>query len=206
MLLVFIPRELFAYVANRPSPLSEHPASVLIVVAAFFVIETCPHDFIYRFLDGLYAVLGLAQGLNQTRFLTRMLEKFTKVNPVLQIVVVFSFLILDQVIEIIARRLMKGEETKMSNFTTIFRTVVFSLVFWISTQKNFLTPYVGKYSMEIPALILALVLGIANATAILNPEYEPLSVNVNKYTNRRSQTPVDESAPATPRRNKKKQC
>ena len=197
--MVFLPREIFAFMFSKLSPIIHNPLSIVCFVLVALAMNFFPFDVFYKATNSMYSLLGLLMGLNQTRFFTLILRSVKGMSSVKLVPIALLFTVMDQLIEISLRTLFKGNETKMSNLTTVFRTSVFSGVFWLATHDNLLSPYIGRYQIYVPALILGLVLGIANGTAILNNseiDYELSNANKNA-----SRTPSrNQSRAATPRR------
>lgn len=171
-LMSFAPRELFAYLFHKRSPILHNPVSFFIFFGIYLSIALCPYDIIYKILSVLYYFIGFLQGANQNRFFTLIFRIQKEISQLYLIPIAMLFTTMDQLIELIFRPILDGEETKMSNITTIIRTWIFSFVFYISTYQNFATDFIGKYDIHITALVLSFALGLFNAAAILNFDYQ----------------------------------
>ena len=165
-LMSFAPRELFAYLFQKNSPIINNPSMLLIFLGIYFAIALCPYNIVYKILSVLYYFIGFLQGANQTRFLTLIIR--IQISPFYLISVAILFTVMDQLIELVFRQIMDRDETMMSNISTLIRTCLFSLIFYLSTYQNYITKFIGKYDIHITALILAFALGLFNAAAILN--------------------------------------
>lgn len=167
-MMSFAPRELYAYLFHKLSPLMKNPSMLLTFFAIYLTMSFCPYDLFYKIVNILYYFIGFLQGANQTRFFTLILRIQKDVSPFYLILIAMLFTTMDQIIELIFRPILNGEETKMSNISTILRTCLFSFIFYLTTYQNFITKYIGKYNIHITALILVFTLGLFNAAAILN--------------------------------------
>ena len=166
--MVFFPRELFALVFSKLSPILHNPLSIAVFFVVSFAMNFLPFEIFYKVTTTLYSLLGLLMGFNQTRFFTLILRSVKNVSNIQLVPTALFFTVLDQIIEIGLRTLFNGEETNMSNPKTVSRTCIFSCIFWLATHDNWLSPYIGKYHVYIPALLLGLSIGIANGAAVLN--------------------------------------
>lgn len=168
-LLTFLPRELFAFLFHKLSPILHNPSIIGIFFAVFALFAYSPMDIFYKITSVLYYFVGLMQGLNQARLFSLIVRSTKNYNSLQMVAVAILFVVLDQMLEILLRTLLtKGEETKVSNRLTIFRTAIISLLFWLITHKNPLSKYIGVYQIYIPALIYSFVLGLLNSSAILD--------------------------------------
>jgi hypothetical protein len=182
-------RELYAVVFARPSPILNNLFLFPCFLAIFALMNAVPFDLFYRLvsLGIVHYFISLWEGFNQTRYLTFILRA-DKSKSWKQLPIALGFVVMDQVIEFLTRPLLSGEETPMSNGPTIFRTYMFSVVFWLATNQNPLTKYIGQWDIRLSALTLGFVLGIANAFSMLR---------VGKDVPPERQQPV--TPPASPR-------
>ena len=168
-MLTFLPRELFAFIFHKLSPILHNPSRIGIYLVVFMLLTYSPMDIFYKITNVLYYFIGLMQGLNQARLFSLIIRSTRNYNSFQMVSIAILFVIMDQLLEIITRLLVtKGEETKVSNRLTIFRTGIISLLFWLITHNNPLTKYIGLYQIYIPALIYSFVLGLLNSSAILD--------------------------------------
>lgn len=164
----YAPRELFAYLFHKHSPITNNPQMSLVFLGIYLSISLCPQNIVYKILTVLYYFIGFLQGANQTRFFTLIVRVQKEISPFYLILIAMLFTIMDQLIELVFRPILDGDETKMSNFSTMARTCLFSIIFYLSTYQNYLTKFIGKYNIHVTALVLAFTLGLFNASAILN--------------------------------------
>ncbi|KAH0788825.1 hypothetical protein GPJ56_007507 [Histomonas meleagridis] len=165
--MTFLPREIFAYISHKKSPTTSNPLILAIFGGVFVAMTLSPFDIFYKLTRLLYYFLGILQGINQTRLYTLILRT-TQILGNRSLVIALTFATMDQVLEIITRPLLGGQETRMSNITTVIRNLIFSSVYYASTHKTPFTKYIGYHRHYIPALILAFITGTSNATAAFN--------------------------------------
>lgn len=147
-----------------------------------------PYDIIYRFINVIYYFIGFLQGFNQTRLFTLLLRSKSTLEPQFLVPIALFFTISDQVIESIFRLIFRADATQMSSFGTIIRTSIFSGLYWLSTNNNMFTKYIGIYQKISATLTFAVVLGASNALAIIpssstlsnNPPPPPQTPNRNR--------------------------
>jgi hypothetical protein len=164
--MTFLPREGISLILGRPSTLSEHPRNALgIFLVIFIVMTSSPFDIVYKTVNLMYYVLGLAQGFNQIRLFTTIIRNTEKDMEAIQhIPLALVFTVGDQGIEAIFRPLISGEETRLSNGLTIFFTAVSSWILWLVTHRNRFTQYLGLYGHQLAALTCGFALGMFNAS------------------------------------------
>ncbi|OHT17313.1 hypothetical protein TRFO_12452 [Tritrichomonas foetus] len=168
--MTFAPREIFAYLFHKLSPVVHNPVTLVIFIGIYLAVFLSPYNIVYQIINILYYFIGFLQGAHQTRFFTLILRTVKNIDPLRLLPIAIVFTISDQLIELFFRPILGGAETKMSNGVTIFRTCIFTLLFWITTYENSMSKYIGKYSIHITALVLSFALGLFNASAILGFE------------------------------------
>jgi len=169
LIMIFSSRELLALLLHKASPITHYPAQAGIASAITILIQWSPFDLVYKILNLLYYFIGMLQGFNQARLFTLVLRN-TKAMPVYQSLGISILMtVFEYAFEIITRKMFSGKETKMSKGSTIFRTTLFCVVFFLATHVTPLTKYIGYYQVQLPALALAFALGAFNSAAVVNP-------------------------------------
>ncbi|OHT14912.1 hypothetical protein TRFO_14709 [Tritrichomonas foetus] len=198
-MMTFAPREILAYLLGRLSPIKHNPQTLLIYAAIFLLMNV---PFIFKLVKILYYFLGIGQGLNQARIFTFVLNKVSlPVNQLLPIALVAA--VSDQIIEIVLRTILNsGEETPLSKNMTVIRTSAFCSIFWIMTNYNQLTQYVGIHPKLLSAVILAFVLGAANSTGFISEYIKQSPENQERH----SQETYEEQQRCPTRKNIEIQC
>lgn len=160
-LMTYTPREIFAFAFKKPSAILRNPQSIIIFLG-IYVLMCIPQ--IYKIINFFAKFIGIAQGINIARFFTLSLRNIRRVpvNFILPVAVIFS--LMDQLIELLFRSIYKYKEPEICNKNTILRASIINTIFWLCTNRNYLTKYIGLHSMYFSALVLALFLSVSNST------------------------------------------
>ena len=165
-IITFGTREILAVFLHKLSPLIHYPKQFLIFNTIFILINFFPFSLVHKLINIFYYFLGMLQGINQARLFTLVIRN-TKNMPIYQSLLISFFVInFDYINEIISRKLFKGFKTNISHFIVIFRTILFSLIFYLVTTKNMFNQYLGFYQVHLPALALCFVLGAFGSSTI----------------------------------------
>ena len=147
--MTFTSREIFAFTFKKLSPLQHNPITAGIFLLVFLLMNSTPFDAVYKLTGFLFYFVGLAQGFNQTRYFTliiRNIKKYKEFAGPRVLPVAIGFAVLDNAIELFLRPLLGGEETRVTNASLIFRSAIVMVVFWVSTNYNYFTQWIGIYN------------------------------------------------------------
>ena len=177
--MTFASREIFASVFQRPSPMNSHPMTLAIFLVVFIVINMSPWDIVYKLMNYMFMALALAQGFNQVRYFTLILRHFKRdpdfASP-WAVPIAAGFVVLDNFIGLILCIALDGVETRVATKGRMLFSLVLMEVFWVCTNRNYLTQYIGIYPMQVSALALGMALGLANGAGVLAwiPDDQPI--------------------------------
>lgn len=178
-LMVFAPRELFAYVSNKKSPIQNNQQIVIYYAVIYFLmILPAPFNIFYKLVHYLGYFLAIVEGANQARFLTLILRVVK--NNSYSLLYANAFAFMDLAIEMIMRPLSNGENIGLSSIGIIFKGLLFSTFYELTTNRNKYTIYIGLYKHYIPALLLTACYAIINSTAYIR---QVLAKKHNKNNN-----------------------
>ena len=163
--MTFAPRELFAYLFHKKSPIQNNQQILIIYAVIYLLMTLSPFNIFYKLVNLFGYVLSMIQGANQVRLLTLILRVTKNDKYSLLIANIFTFM--DLVIEIVLRPLYNGENTDMSSPGIIFKCFLFSTFYDLLTNRNRFTIYIGIYQHYVPALLLALCFATINSSAYL---------------------------------------
>lgn len=167
-MMTFLPREAIAYIFKRQSPILANTECIPLYLSLFLIVNVSPFDIVFKVLNAFYFVLGLLQGVNQAKLFTmiiKWLAHLTKSNSAFQFITfAVGFTVMDQFIEMISRFLTKARETPMCNFSSVLKTTFMCSFYWMITHRNRFTQYIGLYPEMQAQIMLALGIGIMNAT------------------------------------------
>lgn len=159
--MTFAARELFTFIYSRPSQIRQHPVSLAIFAGVFAAVTFSPSDIAYKALGFGAHFIASFQALNLMRFFTRMFRMVKSLGQK-KLFVVLGLSVLDQILEIVLRGFVAGVETRLSNMQSLLITVTVLLAWFLGTQRNPLTKWIGIYDERFAALVLGTVLGFAN--------------------------------------------
>lgn len=160
-LMTFMPREIFAHMFKKLSPIKHNPQSIIIFLGIYSLM--CIPQ-IYKIINFFAKIVGMGQGVNIARFFTLALRniKGIPVQLILPASVIFS--VMDQLINLLFRTVYKQKDAEICNKNTILRASIINTIFWLFTHRNYFTQYIGIHSLHFSALILALALSTSNST------------------------------------------
>lgn len=159
-MMTFLPRELFALLFKKLSPIIHNPQSIIIFIG-IYILMCIPQ--LFTIVSFFAKIIGMAQGVNIARFFTLSLRNIKGVSKQFILPISLAFSIMDQVIELFYRTVSKTEETEACTKGTIIRALIFNTIFWMSTNRNYFTQYIGLHQIHFPALFLAFALSVSNS-------------------------------------------
>ena len=164
-LAVFIPRELYAFVMYKPSPIGAHPASLAIhgLISALYTFA--PGDIFAQFISTFSLALGLLQGAYQMRTLCFGLRNITYLDGFGCFICSALWATIDQLVMSVVRTISGARPTSVTGILYWIRTIFVFTAYWAVTHENTL---VSKPLAIMPtALAFAFVQGIGNAASLV---------------------------------------
>lgn len=168
--MTFTSRELYAYLFDKLSPINRNPQTLGVFFVVFILMNMSPWDLVYKLTGAMFMMVSLAQGFNQVRYLTlllRHLSRFPEFYGAAGLPVAIGFTVLDNVVEIVLRVMLNGEETAVTSMgRLIFGTMLMAL-FWAGTNQNYFTRYLGIHPKQMSALTLGFALALSNGAGVM---------------------------------------
>ena len=177
--MTFCHREILALILGQRSPVFANPVIIYIFLILYILIFWMPGDIFPSILDFpvISYFIGFFQGLNQMRLFTLILRNAAFENKIL-FALAFCFSIWESIIFQIFRlpflffknQDYEFESVPMCSFLSFYRTIILYSVFWFLTHKTPITPQIGLYKVQYPAIIISTLQGIFNSAALINFE------------------------------------
>jgi hypothetical protein len=170
--MVFVSRELSAFVLKRPSPIKENPLLLPIFLAVFILLTAMPWDLFYKIvtLFGVSNITGTLEGFNQIRYFTLLLRASAKYTYWQGVQFAVSLTLTDQMIEMGFRWFFGADESPMSGSTSMGVTMVAWGGYVLATKKVIDAPYVGTVNPHVAALAVGMLLALRNSSSMVGEE------------------------------------
>ena len=164
-LAVFIPREFYAFVMYKPSPISLHPASLLVHLVICALFGLLPQDLFVRLVSRGSLMLGLTQGAYQMRTLCFGLRNITYLEGFGTFICAALWATIDQLFIAILRALTGGRSVPASSLLYWLQTIIVFTAYWGVTHKNSVVPV--QFPIMPAAIVFSGIQGLVNAAALV---------------------------------------
>ena len=165
--VVFVSRELYAFVMRKPSPIASNPISLLIHLACVILYEVSPRSLFYKCASVGEYFLGMFEGMYQMRTLCFGLRNISLMRGFGAFILSVIWTTLDQMVMFVLRMISRGTASRVSGFWYWLRSVAIFTCYWMLTHENKWSKIFGTWPVMRMALLFCLIQGISNTVALV---------------------------------------